>query len=132
MGSSVSPRTEGYRTRTGPAVIDVAKATTNTSKKPEYTCRFVVTVALYDYHMVLALAMGADFLLMGRYFARFDESPTEVVGNSYVKEYWGKVLTVPTTGNADMGSSESLKFEEGVDSYVLCRKIKRQFGCNHW
>ncbi len=47
---------------------------------------------VHDYHMVLALAMGADFLMMGRYFARFDESPTKklMVNNSYVKEYWGE------------------------------------------
>ena len=32
---------------------------------------------VHDYHMSLALAMGADFLMMGRYFARFDESPTK-------------------------------------------------------
>ena len=29
--------------------------------------------------MTLALAMGADFLMLGRYFARFDESPTTKV-----------------------------------------------------
>ena len=34
---------------------------------------------VYDYHMTLALAMGADFLMLGRYFARFDESPTAKV-----------------------------------------------------
>ena len=31
---------------------------------------------VFDFHMTLALAMGADFLMLGRYFARFDESPT--------------------------------------------------------
>ena len=47
---------------------------------------------VHDYHMTLALAMGADFLMMGRYFARFDESPTAklIVNGSYVKEYWGE------------------------------------------
>jgi IMP dehydrogenase len=30
---------------------------------------------VYDHHMTLALAMGADFMMLGRYFARFDESP---------------------------------------------------------
>lgn len=74
-----------------------------------------------DYHMVLALAMGADFLMMGRYFARFDESPTRklVVGGSYVKEYWGEGSNRARNWQRyDMGGSENLKFEEGVDSYV--------------
>lgn len=76
---------------------------------------------VHDYHMVLALSMGADFLMMGRYFARFDESPTKVlrVGNNYVKEYWGEGSNrAQNWQRYDMGGNESLKFEEGVDSYV--------------
>ena len=76
---------------------------------------------VHDYHMVLALAMGADFLMMGRYFARFDESPTKKlkIGNSFVKEYWGEGSNrAKNWQRYDMGGSESLKFEEGVDSYV--------------
>lgn len=76
---------------------------------------------VHDYHMVLALAMGADFLMMGRYFARFDESPTKTlrVGNNYVKEYWGEGSNrAQNWQRYDMGGNESLKFEEGVDSYV--------------
>ena len=74
-----------------------------------------------DYHMVLALSMGADFLMMGRYFARFDESPTRklMVGNRYVKEYWGEGSNRARNWQRyDMGGSDQLKFEEGVDSYV--------------
>ena len=74
-----------------------------------------------DYHMVLALAMGADFLMMGRYFARFDESPTRklMVNGNYVKEYWGEGSNRARNWQRyDMGGSEHLKFEEGVDSYV--------------
>ena len=74
-----------------------------------------------DYHMVLALSMGADFIMMGRYFARFDESPTKKlkIGNSYVKEYWGEGSNRARNWQRyDMGGSEALKFEEGVDSYV--------------
>lgn len=70
---------------------------------------------------VLALAMGADFLMMGRYFARFDESPTKKlrIGNNYVKEYWGEGSNrAQNWQRYDMGGTESLKFEEGVDSYV--------------
>ena len=80
---------------------------------------------VHDYHMTLALAMGADFLMMGRYFARFDESPTKKIsiGNRYVKEYWGEGSNrAQNWQRYDMGdsskSSTSLKFEEGVDSYV--------------
>lgn len=74
-----------------------------------------------DYHMVLALAMGADFLMMGRYFARFDESPTRklLVGNRYVKEYWGEGSNRARNWQRyDTGGNDNLKFEEGVDSYV--------------
>ncbi len=75
-----------------------------------------------DYHMVLALAMGADFIMMGRYFARFDESPTKrlKIGNNYVKEYWGEGSNRARNWERyDMGEGGgSLTFEEGVDSYV--------------
>lgn len=74
-----------------------------------------------DYHMVLAMAMGADFLMMGRYFARFDESPTRklMVNGNYVKEYWGEGSNRARNWQRyDMGGSENLKFEEGVDSFV--------------
>ena len=65
--------------------------------------------------------MGADFLMMGRYFARFDESPTKKmkIGNNFVKEYWGEGSNrAKNWQRYDMGGNESLKFEEGVDSYV--------------
>jgi len=74
-----------------------------------------------DYHMVLALAMGADFIMMGRYFARFDESPTRklMVNGNYMKEYWGEGSNRARNWQRyDMGGSEALKFEEGVDSFV--------------
>ncbi|MCL2073568.1 MAG: IMP dehydrogenase [Marinilabiliaceae bacterium] len=76
---------------------------------------------VHDYHMILALAMGADFLMMGRYFARFDESPTKklMVGGSYVKEYWGEGSNRARNWQRyDFDGNENLKFEEGVDSYV--------------
>ena len=74
-----------------------------------------------DYHMVLALAMGADFIMMGRYFARFDESPSKKmkVGGNYVKEYWGEGSNRARNWQRyNSGEEEGLKFEEGVDSYV--------------
>ena len=76
---------------------------------------------VYDYHMTLALAMGADFLMLGRYFARFDESPTNKVNvnGSYMKEYWGEGSNRARNWQRyDMGGSQKLSFEEGVDSYV--------------
>ncbi|MDD4515563.1 IMP dehydrogenase [Massilibacteroides sp.] len=104
------------------ALIDVAEA------RDEYLKKTGVYVPIcsdgglvHDYHMVLALSMGADFLMMGRYFARFDESPTKIlrVKNNYVKEYWGEGSNrAQNWQRYDMGGAENLKFEEGVDSYV--------------
>ena len=77
---------------------------------------------VHDYHMTLALAMGADFLMLGRYFARFDESPTEklFVNGTYVKEYWGEGSNRARNWQRyDLGGKNSLAFEEGVDSYVV-------------
>lgn len=104
------------------AIIEVAKA------RDEYYKNTGIYVPIcsdggivQDYHMVLALAMGADFLMMGRYFARFDESPTRklMVNGNYVKEYWGEGSNRARNWQRyDMGGSDNLKFEEGVDSYV--------------
>ena len=104
------------------ALIDVAEA------RDEYFEKTGVYIPIctdggtvHDYHMVLAMAMGADFMMMGRYFARFDESPTKKVkieGN-YFKEYWGEGSNRARNWQRyDSGGSNSLKFEEGVDSYV--------------
>ncbi|HIV79426.1 MAG TPA: IMP dehydrogenase [Candidatus Avanaerovorax faecigallinarum] len=76
---------------------------------------------VYDYHMTLALAMGADFIMLGRYFARFDESPTNKlnVNGNYVKEYWGEGSSRARNWQRyDLGGDPRMKFEEGVDSYV--------------
>jgi IMP dehydrogenase len=76
---------------------------------------------VHDYHITLALAMGADFVMMGRYFARFDESPTKKlkVGNNFVKEFWGEGSNRARNWQRyDTGGKQSLVFEEGVDSYV--------------
>jgi IMP dehydrogenase len=104
------------------AIIDVAKA------RDEYYNRTGVYIPIcsdgglvQDYHMVLALAMGADFLMMGRYFARFDESPTKkvMINGSYMKEYWGEGSNRARNWQRyDMGGDAAMKFEEGVDSYV--------------
>ncbi|MGE4484470.1 MAG: IMP dehydrogenase [Oscillospiraceae bacterium] len=76
---------------------------------------------VHDYHFTLALAMGADFLMLGRYFARFDESPTNKVsvGGNYMKEYWGEgSARARNWQRYDLGGAQKLSFEEGVDSYV--------------
>ena len=76
---------------------------------------------VYDYHMTLALAMGADFIMLGRYFSRFDESPTNLltINGNYVKEYWGEGSNRARNWQRyDLGGDGKLSFEEGVDSYV--------------
>ena len=76
---------------------------------------------VHDYHMTLALAMGADFLMLGRYFARFDEGPTPkvMVNGAYMKEYWGEGSNRARNWQRyDLGGATKLSFEEGVDSYV--------------
>lgn len=77
---------------------------------------------VYDHHMTLALAMGADFMMLGRYFARFDESPTNKVNvnGNYMKEYWGEgSARARNWQRYDLGGAKKgMTFEEGVDSYV--------------
>jgi IMP dehydrogenase len=75
-----------------------------------------------DYHITLALAMGADFCMMGRYFARFDESPTNrvMINGNYMKEYWGEGTERAQNWQRydGGGGTMALAFEEGVDAYV--------------
>ena len=76
---------------------------------------------VHDYHMTLALAMGSDFMMFGRYFARFDESPTNrvMINGTYMKEYWGEgSARARNWQRYDLGGSKKMAFEEGVDSYV--------------
>nr|8EBC_A Chain A, Lmo0132 protein [Listeria monocytogenes EGD-e]8EBC_B Chain B, Lmo0132 protein [Listeria monocytogenes EGD-e]8EBC_C Chain C, Lmo0132 protein [Listeria monocytogenes EGD-e]8EBC_D Chain D, Lmo0132 protein [Listeria monocytogenes EGD-e]8EBC_E Chain E, Lmo0132 protein [Listeria monocytogenes EGD-e]8EBC_F Chain F, Lmo0132 protein [Listeria monocytogenes EGD-e] len=104
------------------ALIDVAKA------RDEYFEETGVYIPIcsdggivYDYHMTLALAMGADFIMLGRYFSRFDESPTNKVNlnGTYMKEYWGEGANRARNWQRyDLGGDKKLSFEEGVDSYV--------------
>lgn len=105
------------------SVIEVAKA------RDEYFNETGIYVPIcsdggivYDYHMTLALAMGADFLMLGRYFARFEESPSNKVriGNNIMKEYWGEgSARARNWQRYDLGGEGGkMAFEEGVDSYV--------------
>ena len=118
----ITRETKGIGRGQASAVIDVAAA------RDEYYRNTGIYVPIcsdggivHDYHMTLALAMGADFLMLGRYFARFDESPTNkvMIGGAYMKEYWGEGSNRARNWQRyDLGGASKLNFEEGVDSYV--------------
>ena len=118
----ITRETKGIGRGQATSVIEVAKA------RDEYYKRTGTYIPIcsdggivHDYHMTLALAMGADFLMLGRYFARFDESPTDKVNvkGSYMKEYWGEgSARARNWQRYDMGGDSKLSFVEGVDSYV--------------
>ncbi len=118
----ITRETKGIGRGQATAVIEVAAA------RDEYFKETGIYVPIcsdggivHDYHMTLALAMGADFMMLGRYFARFDESPTPkvMVNGAYMKEYWGEGSNRARNWQRyDLGGKTKLTFEEGVDSYV--------------
>ena len=118
----ITRETKGIGRGQATALIDVAAA------RDEYFKETGIYVPIcsdggivHDYHMTLALAMGADFMMLGRYFARFDESPTPkvLVNGAYMKEYWGEGSNRARNWQRyDLGGKTKLSFEEGVDSYV--------------
>ena len=118
----ITRETKGIGRGQASAVIEVAAA------RDEYFKETGIYIPIcsdggivHDYHMTLALAMGADFMMLGRYFARFDESPTPkiMVNGQYVKEYWGEGSNrAKNWQRYDLGGKTNLSFEEGVDSYV--------------
>ena len=118
----ITRETKGIGRGQATALIEVAAA------RDEYYKETGVYVPIcsdggivHDYHMTLALAMGADFMMLGRYFARFDESPTPKlnINGTYVKEYWGEGSNRARNWQRyDLGGQSKLSFEEGVDSYV--------------
>ncbi len=118
----ITRETKGIGRGQATAVIEVAKA------RDEYYAETGVYVPIcsdggivHDYHITLALAMGCDFCMLGRYFSRFDESPTNkvIVNGNYMKEYWGEgSARARNWQRYDMGGASKLSFEEGVDSYV--------------
>lgn len=118
----ITRETKGIGRGQATAVIEVAAA------RDEYFKETGIYVPIcsdggivHDYHVTLALAMGADFIMLGRYFSRFDESPTNklLINGSYVKEYWGEGSNRARNWQRyDLGGAGKLSFEEGVDSYV--------------
>ena len=118
----ITRETKGIGRGQATAVIEVAAA------RDEYFKETGIYVPIcsdggivHDYHMTLALAMGADFMMLGRYFARFDESPTPkvMINGAYMKEYWGEGSNRARNWQRyDLGGASKLTFEEGVDSYV--------------
>ena len=118
----ITRETKGIGRGQATAVIDVAQ---ERDKYFEETGIYVPICAdggiVQDYHITLALAMGSDFCMLGRYFSRFDESPSAkvLIGGSYMKEYWGEgSARARNWQRYDLGGSAKLSFEEGVDSYV--------------
>ncbi len=118
----ITRETKGIGRGQATAIIDVVNARNEYYEK---TGIYIPVCSdggiVHDYHITLALAMGADFVMLGRYFARFDESPTNklMVNGAYVKEYWGEGSNRARNWQRyDLGGSTKLSFEEGVDSYV--------------
>ncbi len=118
----ITRETKGIGRGQATAVIDVAKAR---DEYYEETGIYVPICAdggiVHDYHITLALAMGCDFCMLGRYFSRFEESPSNkvIVNGNYMKEYWGEgSARARNWQRYDLGGARKLSFEEGVDSYV--------------
>ena len=118
----ITRETKGIGRGQASALIDVVEAR---NKYFEETGIYIPICSdggiVHDHHITIALALGSDFVMMGRYFARFDESPTRVVkiNNNFVKEYWGEGSNRARNWQRyDMGGAKKLSFEEGVDSYI--------------
>ena len=118
----ITRETKGIGRGQATSVIEVSKARdAYTKNKGIYIPICSDGGIVYDYHIILSLAMGADFCMLGRYFARFDESPTNKVriNGNFMKEYWGEgSARARNWQRYDSGGKASLSFEEGVDSYV--------------
>ena len=118
----ITRETKGIGRGQASAVMEVCKARDKYFKK---TGIYVPVCSdggiVYDHHITLAIAMGADFVMLGRYFARFDESNSNkvMINGTYYKEYWGEgSARARNWQRYDLGGSNKLSFEEGVDSYV--------------
>ncbi len=119
----ITRETKGIGRGQATAVIEVAKARDEWFEETgEYIPICSDGGIVYDHHISLALAMGSDFVMLGRYFARFDESPSNrvMINGNYMKEYWGEgSARARNWQRYDLGGDKKgMTFEEGVDSYV--------------
>ncbi len=97
----VTAARDAHRVRTGVHVPVVADGGLGTSRD-----------------VVTALALGADAVMMGRYLARMEESPTEKVqvGNRIMKPYWGEGSSRARDWKAARYAQNA--FVEGVEGFV--------------
>ena len=131
----ITRETKGIGRGQATAVIEVAKA------RDEYYKETGVYIPIcsdggivQDYHITLALAMGADFVMLGRYFARFDESPTNKlrVGGNYVKEYWGEGSNRARNWQRyDLGGAQKLSFEERSEERRVGKECRSRWSPYH-
>ncbi len=75
---------------------------------------------LSDRDMAISFALGADFVMLGRYFARLDESPSRkvTVGGQVYKEYWGEGSRRARNATRYSQHEDGIAFAEGIDGLV--------------
>jgi len=101
------------------SIIKVAEARDEYYKK---TGKYIPVIAdggiVTAKDIVVALALGADYVMMGRYFARMYESPPEkvVINNRVMKPYWGEGSK--RAQNWKKARYNQGKFVEGVEGFV--------------
>ncbi len=101
------------------AILEVSKAREKYFKK---TGKYIPIIAdggiVHAKDIVIALALGADYVMMGRYFARMEESPTQKVNinNKVMKSYWGEGSARANQWKA--ARYHQMMFVEGVEGFV--------------
>lgn len=101
------------------AIMKVAEARDAYFKK---TGKYIPIIAdggiVNSKDVIVALALGADCAMMGRFFARMDESPTEKVTlrNQVMKPYWGEGSARARDWKANR--YHQVNFVEGVEGFV--------------
>jgi len=101
------------------AVIKVAEAR---DRHRERTGIHIPIIAdggiVHSKDVVIALALGADVVMMGRYFARMEESPTDKIriGSRVMKPYWGEGSARARAWSP--ARYNQAEFLEGVEGFV--------------